>query len=152
MDPSILLPTTGSPWIIPLAKVGLHFLLPLVIRNSLFSVPVQEHCFCPFLLCFCRVSASSPAPWTPVGFYMQKCGGGVIGTSSSKLELDRFRHWWSQFREEVESAETQGTGGQLLDVSFPEQPEVNMWALFEPPLPNSKLMRKLPLNLICETH
>ena len=148
MDTSILLSTTGSPWIIPLPKLacifsspGCTWLYSQRLPRSTTSAPS-----CPLIL-------PGPRPLNSCQVLHADVWGRRDWNFLFRTDLDRFKHWWAQFREEVESAERfREQGGQFPDVSFPEQPEVSIWALFKPPLPNCKLTRKLPLNPFCETH
>lgn len=148
MDTSTLLSTTGSPWIIPLPKLacifsspGCAWLYSQRLPRSTTSAPS-----CPLIL---------PAPRPLNSCHVLHAD--VWGEERLELPL---QNWLGQIQTLMSTVqrgsriswEIQGTGGQFPDVSFPEQPEVSIWALFKPPLPNCKLTRKLPLNPFCETH
>lgn len=139
MDISILLPTIGSPWIIPPAKTGRTFHSPVVGHDFLFlprnmaSAPP-----CPVFL---------PAPFLfdrLLGFTCQSIGRGATGTSFSELTWTH-DNWCAQFREEVESVEGFRERVQFWMSHFQSDLRSTYHPCLSLPCLNSQLIESLPL-------
>lgn len=136
MDTSILLSTIGNLWIIPAAEPACSFSFPgcgwLYFQclprsiTSAPSCPVILPAHCP--LNSCRILHTNMWEEKRLELPLQNLLG-QIQTLMSTVERGSGISW-----------EMQGTGSQFLAASFPEQSEVNIWALLKP---NSKLARHL---------
>lgn len=77
-----------------------------------FFIPLS---FCSLHLSRSTTSAPSYPAFLPasllLGVYMPEYGGRSDWNFLFRTDLDRFKHWWAQFREEVESAERFGEQG-----------------------------------------
>lgn len=141
MGTSTLLPTVGSPWIIPPAKPDLSFPFPFL--GMTFTT---QH------LPRSTASASSHPPFPPAPPTVNSCSVWHARVWEEWLELP-LQNWLGQtealmsiVQRGSKSAERFRKRDEFLDVSLPEWPEVSMWPYLSLHCLDSKSMGKLPVN------